>query len=46
MMPKDLSSVVGMKKLINLMLNQGFDEQLMTKLCHQNWIQLVKRTLS
>jgi membrane dipeptidase len=46
MMPKDLSSVLGMKKLLDLMVNQGFDEQLMTKLCHQNWIQLVKRTLS
>jgi membrane dipeptidase len=46
MMPKDLSSVLGMKKLLDLMVNQGFDDQLMTKLCHQNWIQLVKRTLS
>jgi membrane dipeptidase len=46
MMPQDLSSVLGMKKLINLMMDQGFDDQLMNKLCHQNWIGLAKRILS
>jgi len=46
MMPQDLSSVLGMKKLINLMMDQGFDDQLMNKLFHQNWIGLAKRILS
>ena len=46
MMPQDLSSVLGMKKLINLMTDQGFDDYLMKKLCHQNWISLAKRILS
>ena len=46
MMPQDLSSVLGMKKLINLMTDQGFDDHLMKKLCHQNWISLTKRILS
>ena len=46
MMPKDLPNVLGMKKLINLMTDQGFSKELMNKLCHQNLIHLVKRTLS
>ena len=46
MMPKKLSSVLGMRLLIELMVNQGFSEDLMKKLCHQNWLSLIKRTLT
>ena len=46
MMPKNLSSVLGMTLLIKLMLKQGFSEDLMKKLCHQNWLSLIKRTLT
>ena len=45
MMPKNLSSVLGMTLLIELMVKQGFSEDLMKKLCHQNWLSLIKRTL-
>ena len=46
MMPKNLSSVLGMTLLIELMVKQGFSEDLMKKLCHQNWLSLIKRTLT
>ena len=46
MMPKSLSSVLGMTLLIELMVKQGFSEGLMKKLCHQNWLSLIKRTLT
>tara|TARA_Y100000768_G_scaffold94013_1_gene68036 strand:+ start:671 stop:1747 length:1077 start_codon:yes stop_codon:yes gene_type:complete len=45
MMPKELNSVLGMSKLINLLLDQGFDKSLMHKICHQNWINLINRIL-
>jgi hypothetical protein len=28
-----------------LMQNQGFDYSLMNKICHQNWIGLIKKIL-
>ena len=45
MMPKDLNSVLGMQKLIELLSKQNFDEKLMMKITHQNWINLLKRVL-
>ena len=45
MMPKDLSSVLGISSLVELMVKQGFGKDLMEKLCHKNWLSLVKRTL-
>ena len=45
MMPKDLNSVLGMSKLNQLLIKQGFDEKLMNKVLHQNWIDLIKRIL-
>ena len=45
MMPKDLNNVLGMSKLNRLLLKQGFDEMLMNKVLHQNWIDLIKRIL-
>jgi len=41
-MPKDLNSVLGMSKLNQLLIKQGFDEKLMNKVLHQNWIDLIK----
>jgi len=34
-----------MPKLIELMQNQGFDLSLMNKICHQNWVSLIKKIL-
>tara|TARA_Y100000996_G_scaffold404555_1_gene378770 strand:+ start:1194 stop:2270 length:1077 start_codon:yes stop_codon:yes gene_type:complete len=45
MMPKKLNSVLGMSKLIDLLIKQGFNENLMNKICHQNWISLINRIL-
>ncbi len=45
MMPKELNSVTGISKLIDLLLDQGFNEDLMVKICHQNWINLIDRIL-
>ena len=45
MMPKDLNNVTEMPKLIELMQNQGFDLSLMKKICHQNWVSLIKKIL-
>ncbi len=45
MMPKDLSSVLGVRSLVELMVKQGFGKDLMEKLCHKNWLSLIKRTL-
>ena len=46
MMPKDLNSVLGMHKLIDLLISQGFNENLMIKISHLNWINLLKRVLN
>ena len=45
MMPKELNSVTEMPKIIELMQNQGFDHSLLNKICHQNWINLIKKIL-
>ena len=45
MMPKDLNSVLGMHKLIELLSKQNFDGKLMMKITHLNWINLLKRVL-
>ncbi len=46
MMPKDLNSVLGMHKLIDLLISQGFNENLMIKISHLNWINLLNRVLN
>ena len=38
-------SAIGISKLIDLLLDQGFNEDLMVKICHQNWINLIDRIL-
>ena len=45
-MPKDLNSVLGMQKLIELLSKQDFNEKLMIKITHSNWINLLKRVLN
>ena len=45
MMPKDLRSVLGMSKLTQLLVDQGFNDNLMHKIYHQNWLEIIKHIL-
>ena len=45
MMPKDLRSVLGMSKVTQLLSDQGFNSNLMNKIYHQNWLEIIKRIL-
>jgi microsomal dipeptidase-like Zn-dependent dipeptidase len=44
-MPKDLKSVLGMSKVTQLLVDQGFNDNLMHKIYHQNWLKTIKRIL-
>jgi len=44
-MPKDLRSVLGMSKVTQLLSDQGFNSNLMNKIYHQNWLEIIKRIL-
>lgn len=41
--PKDIGSVTGLVSLASAMLQHGYTQPLMNKLCFQNWINLLKR---
>lgn len=46
LIPKDMKNVLGLNKIRKLMKNRGYNTQLMRKLCHDNWIQAIKKILN
>jgi len=41
--PKSIGQVSGLPALAFAMQKHGYNEQLMQKLCHKNWISALKR---
>lgn len=44
MVPADIGDVSGLPALRGAMRQHGYDDGLMVKLCHENWLQLLDRT--
>ncbi len=42
--PKELDSAAGLPKLINAMVEHGYGDALITKLCHENWLRVLEKT--
>lgn len=42
--PRDISDVSGLPNLRKAMVEAGYGEALMKKLCHENWIDVLRRT--
>ncbi|MCI2394056.1 dipeptidase [Aliiroseovarius sediminis] len=42
--PKDLTSCAGLPKLIQAMAQHGYDDVLITKICHENWLRVLEKT--
>lgn len=44
MVSREIKDVAGLPKLRQAMLDAGYGAELMTKLCHGNWIDVLRRT--
>ena len=42
--PKDVTTVADLPKLRQAMAKHGYDDALMAKLCHQNWLRVLEKT--
>ena len=42
--PKDVTTVADLPNLRQAMAKHGYDDALMTKLCHGNWLRVLERT--
>ena len=42
--PEELTSCAGLPKLRQAMTKHGYDDALMSKLCHGNWLRVLKKT--
>lgn len=42
--PEDLTTVAGLPRLRQAMKEHGYDEPLIEKLCHGNWLRVLERT--
>lgn len=42
--PQDLTSCAGLPKLREAMLEHGYGEALVAKLCHENWLRVLEKT--
>lgn len=42
--PEDLTSCAGLPKLRAAMRQHGYDDALMRKLCHENWLRVLEKT--
>ena len=43
--PQDIKDAAGLPTLINALRQHGYSEALLKKLCHENWLALLERTL-
>jgi membrane dipeptidase len=39
-----MTSVADLPKLRQAMVSHGYDDALMTRLCHGNWLRVLKKT--
>lgn len=46
LIPSELSDVLGLIKITDLMKKHGYNDDLMQKLCHDNWTNTIKRIFS
>ncbi|WP_417473048.1 dipeptidase [Leisingera sp.] len=44
--PAEIGTVAGLPKLRQAMRTHGYDDALMTKLCHENWLRVLDKTWS
>jgi membrane dipeptidase len=44
LIPDSLGDVAGLPRLVQAMRDHGYDETLLAKLCHENWLNLLERT--
>lgn len=44
LIPNEIGSVSGLPRLIQAMRDHGYEERLMRKLCHENWLRVLERT--
>lgn len=44
MIPKEISAVDGLPKLVAAMRTHGYGEELIGKICHRNWLRVLKKT--
>ncbi len=42
--PQDVTTVADLPKLRQAMVEHGFDDALMAKLCHENWLRVLQKT--
>lgn len=42
--PEALTSCAGLPALRHAMMNHGYDDALMAKLCHENWLRVLEKT--
>ena len=42
--PEDLTTVAGLPRLRQAMEEHGYDEPLIRKLCHENWLRVLQKT--
>lgn len=42
--PQDVTSVADLPNLRQAMVEHGFNDALMTKLCHENWLRVLEKT--
>lgn len=42
--PEDLTSCAGLPKLRQAMARHGYDDALIAKLCHENWLRVLEKT--
>ncbi|NNK79561.1 MAG: membrane dipeptidase [Litoreibacter sp.] len=42
--PKELGSVMGLPKLVEAMAQHGYCDDLIAKLCHENWLRVLEKT--
>ncbi len=43
--PQDIADVVGLQRLIEALRGHGYDDVLLTKLAHANWMKVLEKTL-
>ena len=42
--PQDLTTVAGLPKLRHAMAQHGYDDALIAKICHENWLRVLEKT--
>ncbi len=42
--PQDIEDVAGLPNLQQAMIDHGYGPDLMRKICHENWVSVLRRT--